>query len=332
MFMTKYWGCLNQPAMQQRRLDRTTENGFRHRPRLHGHVGVLRRARRGRDHRHHSSRSRPRHQLSRHRRRVRQATTKSWSAAPSSIAATKCFWRRNSATCATPRPLHGVNGKPEYVRQACDVSLKRLGVEIIDLYYQHRVDPEVPIEETVGAMADLVKQGKVRHSDFRRRRPRPSGARRRCIPSPRCRPSTRSGRAIPKRRSCRCAANRDYVRRLQSAGAGISDRAIKVRRMCPMTTARHSAASGRKLPPQPRTGEARGRDREAEGLHAGATRAGVAAGAGRGHRAHPRHQADEVPGRERASGERFAYARDLARINRRCRSAPYPASAIPRWR
>lgn len=57
----------------------------------------------------------------------------------------------------------GVNGKPEYVRSACDASLRRLGIDVIDLYYQHRVDPSVPIEETVGAMADLVKQGKVRH-------------------------------------------------------------------------------------------------------------------------------------------------------------------------
>ena len=57
----------------------------------------------------------------------------------------------------------GVNGKPDYVRKACEGSLRRLGVETIDLYYQHRVDPSTPIEETVGAMADLVKQGKVRY-------------------------------------------------------------------------------------------------------------------------------------------------------------------------
>jgi aryl-alcohol dehydrogenase-like predicted oxidoreductase len=56
----------------------------------------------------------------------------------------------------------GVNGKPEYVRSSCDASLKRLGVSHIDLYYQHRVDTTVPIEETVGAMAELVKAGKVR--------------------------------------------------------------------------------------------------------------------------------------------------------------------------
>src|SRR6266704_657631 len=57
----------------------------------------------------------------------------------------------------------GVNGRPEYVKAACDASLQRLGVDHIDLYYQHRVDPSVPIEETVGAMADLVRQGKVRY-------------------------------------------------------------------------------------------------------------------------------------------------------------------------
>ncbi len=57
----------------------------------------------------------------------------------------------------------GVNGKPEYVKQACDASLKRLGIDVIDLYYQHRVDPNVPIEETVGAMAELVAEGKVRY-------------------------------------------------------------------------------------------------------------------------------------------------------------------------
>jgi aryl-alcohol dehydrogenase-like predicted oxidoreductase len=57
----------------------------------------------------------------------------------------------------------GVNGKPVYVRKSCEGSLRRLGVETIDLYYQHRVDPDTPIEETVGAMAELVKEGKVRY-------------------------------------------------------------------------------------------------------------------------------------------------------------------------
>jgi aryl-alcohol dehydrogenase-like predicted oxidoreductase len=59
--------------------------------------------------------------------------------------------------------IRGVNGKPDYVKKSCEGSLKRLGVEHIDLYYQHRVDPETPIEETVGAMAELVKEGKIRY-------------------------------------------------------------------------------------------------------------------------------------------------------------------------
>lgn len=59
--------------------------------------------------------------------------------------------------------FRGINGKPGYVKQACDASLRRLGVDCIDLYYQHRVDPDTPIEETVGAMAELVRAGKVRY-------------------------------------------------------------------------------------------------------------------------------------------------------------------------
>jgi aryl-alcohol dehydrogenase-like predicted oxidoreductase len=74
------------------------------------------------------------------------------------IIATK-FGIQRSVTDPTFR---AINGRPEYVRQACDASLKRLGVDCIDLYYQHRVDPNVPVEETVGAMAELVRAGKVR--------------------------------------------------------------------------------------------------------------------------------------------------------------------------
>jgi aryl-alcohol dehydrogenase-like predicted oxidoreductase len=77
--------------------------------------------------------------------------------------------RRNNIIIATkfgqtqnPGGANGVNGRPEYVRQACDASLKRLGLDVIDLYYQHRVDPGVPVEDTVGAMSRLVEQGKVR--------------------------------------------------------------------------------------------------------------------------------------------------------------------------
>jgi aryl-alcohol dehydrogenase-like predicted oxidoreductase len=67
--------------------------------------------------------------------------------------------------------LRGVSGKPDYVRQSCEGSLRRLGIETIDLYYQHRVDPNTPIEETVGAMAELVREGKVRYLGLSEARP-----------------------------------------------------------------------------------------------------------------------------------------------------------------
>jgi aryl-alcohol dehydrogenase-like predicted oxidoreductase len=66
---------------------------------------------------------------------------------------------------------NAVDGRAQYVKEACEVSLKRLGVEVIDLYYQHRVDPNVPVEETVGAMARLVEQGKVRFLGLSEARP-----------------------------------------------------------------------------------------------------------------------------------------------------------------
>src|SRR5256712_12598618 len=78
--------------------------------------------------------------------------------------------RRNQVVMATkfgqvrtPEGKATVNGRPDYVIQACDASLKRLGIDMIDLYYQHRVDPTVPIEDTVGAMKRLIEQGKVRY-------------------------------------------------------------------------------------------------------------------------------------------------------------------------
>lgn len=79
------------------------------------------------------------------------------------IVATKFGIMRSKPAKDGWAPITGINGRPEYVRSACDASLKRLGTDHIDLYYQHRVDTEVPIEETVGAMANLVTAGKVRY-------------------------------------------------------------------------------------------------------------------------------------------------------------------------
>lgn len=86
--------------------------------------------------------------------------------------------RRDNVTVASkfgqvklPDGKQGVDGRPEYVMQACEASLKRLGIEVIDLYYQHRVDPNTPIEDTVGAMKQLIEQGKVRAIGLSEARP-----------------------------------------------------------------------------------------------------------------------------------------------------------------
>ena len=75
----------------------------------------------------------------------------------------KVFLATKFGQVQNPGGANGVNGRPEYVKQACDASLKRLGVDVIDLYYQHRADPTVPVEDTVGAMSRLVDAGKVRY-------------------------------------------------------------------------------------------------------------------------------------------------------------------------
>ena len=116
-----------------------------------------------------------------------------------------------------------MNGRPEYVRKACDGSLQRLGIDYIDLYYQHRVDRTVPIEETVGAMAELVRAGQGAL-------PRPlrgvaaDDPARACAStrSPRCRPSTRCGAATPRTRSFPPAASSASASSLTARSAAAS--------------------------------------------------------------------------------------------------------------
>jgi predicted oxidoreductase len=96
----------------------------------------------------------------------------------------------------------GVNGKPDYVHSACGASLRRLQVDVIDLYYQHRVDRDTPIEDTVGAMAELVETGKVRLA-FRKPHPRRFGVLTKCTRSPRCRLSIHFG-AVTRNRNLTC--------------------------------------------------------------------------------------------------------------------------------
>jgi aryl-alcohol dehydrogenase-like predicted oxidoreductase len=101
----------------------------------------------------------------------------------------------------------GYNSKPGYVRQACEASLKRLNVEVIDLYYQHRVDRGTPIEDTVGAMAELVQEGKVRFLGLSEAGPETIRRAHAVTPSPHSRRNTPSGPAIRKQKSYPSPAN-----------------------------------------------------------------------------------------------------------------------------
>ena len=114
----------------------------------------------------------------------------------------------------------GVDGDPDYVRSACEASLKRLGVEVIDLYYQHRVDPNVPIEDTVGAMARLKEEGKVRFLGLSEAAPETIRRAHAVIRSPRCRPSFRCGAAMRKPRCCRrCASSASAMSLIRRSAA-----------------------------------------------------------------------------------------------------------------
>lgn len=96
----------------------------------------------------------------------------------------------------------GLNGRPEYVRRALERSLRHLGTDHVDLYYLHRIDPNVPIEETVGSLAELVAEGKVGHIGLSEAPHRPSGVPTPSTRSPPSRPSTRSSSAASNRTGC----------------------------------------------------------------------------------------------------------------------------------
>jgi aryl-alcohol dehydrogenase-like predicted oxidoreductase len=187
----------------------------------------------------------------------------------------------------------GINGKPEYVRQACEASLRRLGVETIDLYYQHRVDPGTPIEDTVGAMAELVRQGKVRHLGLSEAGPQTVRRAHAVHPITALQTEYSLWSRDPEGEIL------DTVREL-----GIGFVPSSPGRLPPQ----RAALSGRELPEEPRP---RARDRQhgaGEGLHPGPARPGLGAGAGRRHRADPGHQAPPLSRGERRRARRAADA------------------------
>ena len=152
--------------MQQRHLGSPGLGRFGRGPGLHGHERVLRPRRRDRVHRHDPSRLGTGHQFPRHGRHLRPGQERDpRGQGHSRTAASQVVLATKFGNVRTPRRRLGGRQRPARVRarSAATRSLQRLGVDHIDLYYQHRVDPNVPIEETVGAMAELVQQGKVRY-------------------------------------------------------------------------------------------------------------------------------------------------------------------------
>ncbi len=163
----------------------------------------------------------------------------------------------------------GVNGRPEYVKQACDASLKRLGTDVIDLYYQHRVDPDTPIEDTVGAMAELKQAGKVRYLGLSEAAPATIRRAHAVHPIAALQTEYACGRATPRRGTSPPAAS--WASRFVAyspLGRGMLTGHHRTGHLAQATRAGCTRASGRELRAQPRAGGAartarrrQGRDR-----------------------------------------------------------------------
>ena len=192
---------------------------------------------------------------------------------------------------------NGVDGSPQYVQQACEASLKRLGVDVIDVYYQHRVDPSVPIEDTVGAMAGLVRQGKVRFLGLSEARPETIRRAHEVHPIS----AVQTEYSLLYRTEAE--ETRKTTRELgigfvaySPLGRGFLTGAIKTSGGCRWAARSASALSGRQFCPQPGLGCQDRGDGRGERLHACADYAGLAAGTGSRRRRHPRHPLCEAAG------------------------------------
>ena len=184
--------------------------------------------------------------------------------------------------------------QPRVRAQACEASLERLGVDHIDLYYQHRVDPDVPIEETVGAMAELVEAGKVRHLGLSEAAPRDDPPRARGAPDHGAADrvlavDARSGGRDARRRCASSASGSSPTARSAAASSPAGPLARGVRRGDYRT--QPPALPGRELRAQPGARRARARGRRRKGVTAGQLALAWVLRAGRGHRPDPGHQA-----------------------------------------
>ena len=226
--------------------------------------------------------------------------------------------RREGVTLATksgfvnqrPGEEERIDGSPAYVRRACDASLKRLAVDHIDLYYLHRVDRRVPIEETVGAMADLVRQGKVRHLGLSE--PGPATVRRAHAVHPLAAVQneyslwTRDPEAVllPTLRELGIA-----LVAYSPLGRGfLAGRFRNPEDLAPDDWRRSNPRFHRReLPQKPRPGRPRPGIGGGEGLHAGTARPRVAHPPSRGRRSDPGHQQHYQTGGERGRGRRLPH-------------------------
>jgi aryl-alcohol dehydrogenase-like predicted oxidoreductase len=190
----------------------------------------------------------------------------------------------------------GVSGKPEYVRRSCEGSLRRLGIETIDLYYQHRVDPDIPIEETVGAMAELVREGKVRYLGLSE-----AGA-----ATLRRADAVHHISALQSEYSLWSRDPEDGITGVPELGIGFVahcppgrgfDRALP-RRGSSADYRRHSPRFRRELPEEPRPAAPHRTPCGGEGVHEIAARAGLGARPGSAHRADSRDKATSLVGGE----------------------------------
>ena len=120
------------------------------------------------------------------------------------VIATKFGWKHGEKG---PHPSAGLDSRPEQIKRVAEASLKRLRVEAIDLFYQHRPDPNVPMEDVAGAVKDLIQAGKVKHFGLSEPMPTKSAAPTRFNPSPPCKANIRSGGETSKQKSCRPARN-----------------------------------------------------------------------------------------------------------------------------
>ena len=197
----------------------------------------------------------------------------------------------------------GINGRPEYVRQACDASLRRLGTDHIDLYYQHRVDPATPIEETVGAMAELVSAGKVRYLGLSEAGPA----------------TIRRAHAVHPITALQTEYSiwardpeAEILPTVRELGIGFIAYSPLGRGFLTGSLGKMDELDAERLPAQPAAAARREPDRQPGHRRAdpgagrgprrdrGAAGPGLGAPPGRRHRAHPRYQAAHLPGAERS--------------------------------